>query len=173
MLLLIIFGSVLLLGFAGLILDKVFYDKSCNWYHKARNHYFDNNYCDDDIYKIYHKKSDRYETASTSCECLKYIGLIVGGACLLFYVIIIICCRIPINREYNDAVYEKQVLEYRLDNLDTVGAQTGNELLYNDIVEFNKKLRHAKRYVDSPWIGWFINEKIAGLDYIEIEGLEK
>lgn len=169
MLLLIIFGSILLLGFTGLILDKVFYDKSRKWYDKAFKYYCSN----EDTYKSCHKISGRYSTASSLCEVFKYAGLILGGVSLLFYVVIIICCRIPINRDYNDAVYEKQVLEYRLDNLDTVGAQTGNELLYNDIVEFNKELRHAKRYVDNPWIGWFVNEKIAGLDYIEIDGLRR
>lgn len=170
MLLLIIFGSILLFGFAGLILEKVFCNKRDKWDRKADDYYY-NTEQKDKIYKKYRTKYRKYYDASEVCQGIKFIGLIVGVVLLFFYSMIMLTFRIPIDRDYNDVTYEKQVLEYRLDNLDTLGVQTGNELLYNDIIKFNKKLRHAKRYVDNPWIGWFVNEKIATLDYIEIEGL--
>ena len=44
----------------------------------------------------------------------------------------------------------------------------GNEMLYNDVVEFNNELRRIKKWANSPWVSWFYNQKIASIDYIEI-----
>ena len=47
---------------------------------------------------------------------------------------------------------------------------TGNEMLYNDIVEFNNELRSVKKWVSNPWTNWFNNQKVASIDYVEIGG---
>jgi hypothetical protein len=47
---------------------------------------------------------------------------------------------------------------------------TGNEMLYNDIVEFNNKLRAEKKWAFNPWTDWFNNKDIASIDYIELLG---
>ena len=69
---------------------------------------------------------------------------------------------------FNNTVYEKQVLEYRLEQQDNIA---GNELLYKDITEFNNSLRSTKRLANNPWTSWFDNQKVAELDYIEIPAM--
>ena len=68
--------------------------------------------------------------------------------------------------DYQSALYEKEVIEYRIDNMsDNV---VGNEMLYNDVVEFNNELRRTKKLANNPWVSWFYNQKIALIDYIKI-----
>lgn len=100
----------------------------------------------------------------------------IGIACLVFGGIfgiitggIGIVTAINEDIDYEKTIYERDVLEYRLEQLDE--NVTGNELLYNDIVEFNNGLRYTKKWVDSPWTSWFFNQKIADIEYIEL-GLE-
>ena len=76
--------------------------------------------------------------------------------------------HVKINEDidYQSALYEKEVIEYRIDNMsDNV---VGNEMLYNDVVEFNNELRRTKKWANNPWVNWFYNQKIAFIDYIEI-----
>ena len=75
-----------------------------------------------------------------------------------------------INRdvEYQNALYEKEVLEYRIEEADS--NIVGNELLYGDIVEFNNKLRMIKKWANNPWTNWFFNEDLATIDYVKING---
>lgn len=83
---------------------------------------------------------------------------LVGGSIL----------RVKINEDidYQSALYEKKVIEYRIDHmLDNI---VGNEMLYNDVVEFNNELRRIKKWANNPWVSWFYNQKIASIDYIEI-----
>lgn len=68
--------------------------------------------------------------------------------------------------DYQNALHEREVIEYRLDHMKE--NITGNEMLYNDIVEFNNMLRSQKKWANNPWTNWFNNEKIAELDYIEL-----
>lgn len=82
----------------------------------------------------------------------------------------ILCIQIPKVKNYEQKMYEKNVLEYRLENYNQ--NLIGNELIYNDIVEFNKSIRNAKRYSDNFWIGLFYNDKIAEIDYIQIYGVD-
>lgn len=91
------------------------------------------------------------------------LPLIIAGS-------IAMSVQIPKEKDYQQAVYEKQVIEYRLENKDE--NIVGNELLYKDIVEFNNNLRQHKRYADNFWIGIFHNDKIATIEYIEIDGVE-
>lgn len=69
--------------------------------------------------------------------------------------------------DYQNALYEKQVIEYRIENKES--NIVGNEMLYNDIVEFNNKLRTEKRWATNPWTNVFNNDLIATIDYIELE----
>ena len=57
MLLLIIFGSILLLGFVGLILEKVFYNINCEWEKKADAYYWSEQ---KELYNKYRKKEMKY-----------------------------------------------------------------------------------------------------------------
>jgi hypothetical protein len=49
----------------------------------------------------------------------------------------------------------------------------GIGLLYSDIVEFNNELRSDKTYSDNIWINWFFNDKVATIDYIEIQEISE
>lgn len=69
--------------------------------------------------------------------------------------------------DYQNALHEREVIEYRLDHMKE--NITGNEMLYSDIVEFNNMLRSQKKWANNPWTNWFNNEKIAELDYIELD----
>lgn len=108
----------------------------------------------------------------------KYRDVVFGTGVICFSIGLIACCvvvgGIALNYanydvNYQDAIHEKQVLEYRLKNKDE--NTIGNELLYNDIVEFNNELRHTKKWANNPWTSWFHNANIASIDYIEIDGL--
>lgn len=78
--------------------------------------------------------------------------------------------HVKINEDidYQSALYEKEVIEYRIDNMsDNI---VGNEMLYNDVVEFNNELRRIKKWANNPWVNLLYNQKIASIDYIEIGG---
>lgn len=100
--------------------------------------------------------------ASIGIGCLVLggvLGMITGG--------ISIGTAMNADIDYEKTIYERDVLEYRLEQLDE--NMTGNELLYNDIVEFNNELRYTKKWADSPWTSWFFNQKIADVEYIELD----
>lgn len=67
---------------------------------------------------------------------------------------------------YQNKLHEREMLEYRIECVEE--NITGNEMLYNDIVEFNNELRSVKKWANSPWTNWFYNQDIATIDYIEL-----
>ena len=69
--------------------------------------------------------------------------------------------------DYQNTLHEKEMIEYRMEHVED--NLTGNEMLYNDIVEFNNKLRSQKKWANNAWTSWFNNKKIAALDYIELD----
>ena len=72
------------------------------------------------------------------------------------------------DKNYQSTLYEKQVLEYRLEHSNE--NLVGSEMLYSEITEFNNNLRSCKYYADSPWVGLFCNDKIATIEFIELLG---
>ena len=101
-------------------------------------------------------------------------GMMLAGSIIIFLFalgliavsVVVMCVHIPKERDYQNALYEKQVLEYRLDHIED--SIVGSEMLYSEITDFNNRLRGCKYYSDSPWTGLFYNDKIAALDYIDI-----
>lgn len=90
---------------------------------------------------------------------------VTGLACLSISGVIIGCVQLPAESDLRKAKYEKQVLEYRLETNDL----EGNELLYSDILDFNKSLYTKKYYAHKFMTGWFVNGQIAdSVDYISI-----
>ncbi len=85
---------------------------------------------------------------------------------LLCISIVILCIQIPKETDYQNALYEKEVLEYRLENKDE--NLVGNEMLYSEITKFNNELRNHKIYCNNLWLNLFHNDKIATIDYIEL-----
>ena len=74
--------------------------------------------------------------------------------------------------EYEKAIMQREVLVYRLEN----GGDyyTGNEELFNEVLDFNKMLYNSKRLSDNPWFNWYWNDKIAdNIDYIQLPNKDK
>lgn len=105
----------------------------------------------------------------SNAEFIIYVGLIWIGAfmiCLVFSGIIAGCNQGFKDIDYQDALLEKQMLEYRLQEKDE-NLITSNQL-YEDILEFNNKLLKHKTYCNNLWLNLFHNDKIATIDYIQL-----
>ena len=101
-------------------------------------------------------------------ENLKLIGwmvIIIGIFVSVIAVGFIIANTTACELDYQNFLHEKEILEYRIEHMEE--NITGNEMLYNDIVEFNNELRSVKKWVSNPWTNWFNNQKVASIDYIE------
>ena len=92
-------------------------------------------------------------------------GVIIGFFASVICIICILFIHTCKEVDYQNALYEKEVLEYRIENMES--DITGNEMLYNDIVEFNNELRATKKWSNNPWVNWFWNKDIATIDYVE------
>lgn len=99
-----------------------------------------------------------------------FIGLVstfISCIALLFVSIAIIDANIKKDINYQNMLHKKEMLEYRIDNMkDNI---VGNEMIYNDIVEFNNELRSVKKWANNPWTNWFYVKEIAIIDYVEID----
>lgn len=103
---------------------------------------------------------------------------IIGFSCAFIGVLVLMVCSVLAiitaatkDKVYQDMLYQRKVLEYRLSHEEE--NTIGNELLYSDIVEFNNELRSDKTYSDNIWINWFFNDKVATIDYIEIQEISE
>ena len=95
-------------------------------------------------------------------------NIMIGTIATLITTICILVNVADYDVAYQNALHEKEMLEYRIEHMEE--NLTGNEMLYNDIVEFNNKLRNTKKWANSPWTNWFNNQDIASIDYIDIDG---
>lgn len=91
---------------------------------------------------------------------------ILSGFLSLLAGIVIIDAQANEDVCYQNKLHEREVLEYRIDNMED--DIVGNEMLYNDIVEFNNSLRSVKKWANNPFTNWFCAEDVATIDYIEI-----
>jgi hypothetical protein len=91
---------------------------------------------------------------------------LVGFIISMFLVFAIIAVNANKDIDYQNMLYEREMIEYRIDHMNE--NIVGNEMLYDDIVEFNNELRSIKKFANSPWTNWFNNEDIATIDYIEL-----
>lgn len=82
---------------------------------------------------------DSYNDALFGCGV---IGVFIGGFATAICILCILATQTGKEINYQNALYEKEVLEYRIENMEE--DVTGNEMLYNDIVEFNNELRSTK-----------------------------
>ena len=94
------------------------------------------------------------------------VALILGAAATLISMCMVIGTYVNYDVDYQNKIYEKDMLEYRIDHIED--DITGNELIYNDIVEFNNSLRSTKKWANNPWTSWFHNQDIAAIDYVEL-----
>ncbi len=115
------------------------------------------------------QKIDEIYWERLKTDALEIIGIltaVIFGLGLLVCSTVVMIVQIPKENQYQRMLYEKQVLEYRLEQKEE--NIIGNEMLYSEIVKFNNTLRTVKRYSDSLWVGIFYNDKIATIEYIEI-----
>ena len=84
----------------------------------------------------------------------------------IFSTAFIVGNAIHCDLNYQNTLHEKEMLEYRIEHMEE--NITGNEMLYNDIVEFNNSLRSVKKWANNPWTNWFYNQDIATIDYVEL-----
>ena len=101
----------------------------------------------------------------------KIVGF--GAATIITGAIIAVCSIVLVlvnvatyDVDYQNMIHEREMLEYRIEHMEE--NVTGNEMLYNDIVEFNNALRVEKKWANNPWTDWFNNKDIASIDYIEL-----
>lgn len=96
-------------------------------------------------------------------------GIIVVTCILLVIVILGSVCAIANNEiYYQNMLEEKAAIEFRLDNIDKDTNLIVNGGIYNDVVEFNNKLREYKTWTHNFWIGWMYEDKPAEIDYIKL-----
>lgn len=102
-------------------------------------------------------------------DTVNFIGVLIivmGIIASLFTCGFAIGNAVTCDLNYQNALHEKEMLEYRIEHMEE--NITGNEMLYNDIVEFNNGLRNVKKWANNPWTNWFNNQGVASIDYIEL-----
>lgn len=117
------------------------------------------------ILLVISKKANNYYTEDN----LRLIGWFLVALGIIFsFVAVMGITKNAVNceLEYQSVLHEKEMLEYRIEHMEE--NITGNEMLYNDIVEFNNELRSIKKWAGNPWTNWFNNQYIASIDYIEL-----
>lgn len=99
-------------------------------------------------------------------EWIKFPALFIGSIITTVCIVIILINATIYDVEYQNMLYTREMLEYRIEHMEE--NITGNEMLYNDIVEFNNVLRAEKKWANNPWTNWLSNQDIASIDYIEL-----
>jgi hypothetical protein len=94
----------------------------------------------------------------------KFATLFAGILATAAFLFVILLNSITYDTEYQNMLHTRDMLEYRIEHMeDNI---TGNEMLYNDIVEFNNELRSVKKWANNPWTNWFNNQDVATIDYV-------
>jgi hypothetical protein len=101
-------------------------------------------------------------------EWIQFPALFIGSIITTVSIVIILINASFYDVEYQNMIHKRDMLEYRIEHMEE--NITGNEMLYNDIVEFNNVLRAEKKWANNPWTNWFGNQDVATIDYIELSG---
>ena len=117
------------------------------------------------ILTIIYNKTDNWNIRCR-IEIPKFAFILFGAMLTFVASAFIIINTITYDVEYQNMLHTKEMLEYRIEHMEE--NITGNEMLYNDIVEFNNELRSTKKWANSPWTSWFNNQDIASIDYIDL-----
>lgn len=116
------------------------------------------------------------ENKSVIAEAWGVVGIVVLTAGIILTLVlgayaVGVAAKVGIGTEYQNMLFERETIVYRIDK--EKENIVGNELLYNDIIEFNNKVRKEKNGVDNWWISWFYNKDIAKIEYIELPNKEE
>ena len=112
--------------------------------------------------RVYFKN---YSTEST-ITCFSAVSIMIGAVTTLCAAILILINVVNYDVNYQNMLHTREILEYRIEHMEE--NITGNEMLYNDIVEFNNELRSTKKWALNPWTNWFNNQDVASIDYIKL-----
>ncbi len=93
------------------------------------------------------------------------------GVFIVFIVVVLIVgsillvCRLPrvVEKDIDMMTMEREQLIYRLEEKPDIG----NELLYDDILSFNKMVYNYRYYHNNPWTSWFVSD-----DYLLIQPID-
>lgn len=118
---------------------------------------------------VYEKLQYRHRYDFEWLGILSVVTLVCSIIVFIVCIGMIIGINVTADIDYQNKLHERDMLVYRIEHMEE--DITGNEMLYNDIVEFNNELRTTKKWANSPWTNWFNNQKIASMDYIELESL--
>ena len=97
----------------------------------------------------------------------QFATLLIGIVATVCVFVALLFCTLSYDVEYQNMLHTRDMLEYRIEHMEE--NITGNEMLYNDIVEFNNNLRGVKKWANNPWTSWFNNQDIATIDYIDLD----
>ena len=112
-----------------------------------------------------------YNRWRKSPECFIYTSILfyaIGGALVVICGIACIACSVSNDIEYEQELNKRDAIMYRLEHLDNEENLLVNGGVYEDVVEFNNNLLTYKTWTHNPWIGCFLPDKVAELDYIEL-----
>lgn len=149
-------------------IGDICYDKAYDKYHHLR--WEDYKKENDPELEIARKNLDKLNWTRNDCREIFGTGSLVSLILPFFAFLILLCMRSPYvdEKDYLKFQHSKEVLEYRLES----GIEVGNELLYNDIVEFNNKLTEHKLGRENIWVSWYFNPKIAEISYIDYKNIK-
>lgn len=105
-----------------------------------------------------------YEWPNYVGGALTIVGALFGIGCSIACLANNFSTQAKTDYIYLTETYE--VLEYRLDLVPE--NFTGNELVFRDILEYNKRVREAQAALENPMINWFINYRYENLKLIEV-----
>ena len=116
------------------------------------------------------------ENKSVIAEAWRAVGTVVLFAGIVTTLVfgafaVGVAAKVGIGTDYQNMLFERETIVYRIDKEEEI--IVGNELLYNNIVEFNNKVRSEKNGVDNWWVSWFFNKDIAKIEYIELPNKEQ
>lgn len=97
---------------------------------------------------------------------------VVGGVLAIVIGVCALCEATEAPSDYTRLVETKQMIEYRIDNLDNEDNYMVNGGVYDDIIEYNTEIREYKRFSNNFWVGIMYDDDIAALDLIELEGVK-
>lgn len=112
-----------------------------------------------------------YNNWWNSPECFCTISVLsygIGIALILICGIACIISNVSNDIEYQQELHKREAIVYRLEHLDSEENLLVNGGVYDDVVEFNNNLLTYKTWTHNPWVGCFLTDKVAELDYIEL-----
>ena len=119
------------------------------------------------LYIIYNRTYFKSYRTESTIMTFGVVGIMIGAIATLFATVMILVNVSTYDVDYQNMLHKRDMLEYRIEHMEE--NITGNEMLYNDIVEFNNELRSEKKWALNPWTNWFNNKDIASIDYIELD----